>query len=79
MRPETAPKRIKVRSPKSEMSRGKQTAWIVGTLLIMGMVALYFATRMDSSERDAECQTLFGMDRECVVKNAADRLGGRYY
>lgn len=64
---------------KSDMSLRAMTAWICGTLLFMGAIALYFATRMDPLERDAECQTAFGMDEECLLENASERLRGGAY
>lgn len=67
---------IPLAAEKMEMSRGQQTVWIVGTLLALGLAALYFATRLPAGARDAECQTLLGMDRECVVANAASSLRG---
>lgn len=60
------------------MSRGVMTAWICGTLLLLGFGGLYFATRMDPMERNAECQTTFGMDQDCVLANASRRLRGGY-
>lgn len=75
-KPDTSTPSIAPASENKEMSRGTQTAWILGTLMVIGTVGLYFATRMDPVERNAECQTLFGMDQECVVENAAASLRG---
>ena len=33
------------------MSRETQTAWIVGAILLVGAIILYFATRLDPSTR----------------------------
>lgn len=76
-RPPTPPTRSSSRPPKKEMSRGQQTAWIVGTLVVLGIGGMYLAARIAPLERNAECQTLFGADRECMINNAAARLGGR--
>ena len=40
---------------KKDMSRETMTAWICGTLVLLGLGGLYFGTRMDPMERDAEC------------------------
>lgn len=74
--PATSTLSIAPASEKTEMSRGQQTVWIVGTLLILGLLAIYFGTRLPVGARNAECQTLLGMDNECVVNNAATRLHG---
>lgn len=50
-----------------EMTRGTQTAIIVAVLIGMGLVALYVATRLPSSDPRSQCQTLFGFDNECLV------------
>lgn len=63
---------------RGDMSRGAMTAWICATLLILGLVGLYYVTRMHPLERNAECQTMFSMDQECVWKNASARLRGTY-
>lgn len=61
---------------KSEMSRGAQTAWIVGVLILMGLVALYFATRVDETSPYAECQRIIGWDEDCRLKIALRSLRG---
>ena len=37
-----------------------------------------FGTRMNPMERNAECQTAFGMDQDCVLANSSRRLRGGY-
>jgi hypothetical protein len=59
---------------KKDISRGAQTAWIVGTLIVMGLIALYFLTRLDPSDPYAKCQKLIGSDRSCVTQVTVDRL-----
>lgn len=75
--PEERPARPS-RQARADMSRGAMTAWICGTLALIGLGGLYFATRMDPMERNAECQTTFGMDEDCILKNAHERLRGTY-
>ena len=64
---------------KREMSRGAQTAWIVGTLVLMGIIALGFALDKDDP-RYPGCTGFFGVvDEQCQVEIAAARLGGRAF
>lgn len=58
------------------MTRGEQTAWIVGAIVAVGLMILYFQTRIPEGGRNAECQHWYGMDNDCVVKNAMRRLNG---
>lgn len=71
-------KRVKAKTQrvKQDMSRAQMTVWICATLMVLGAGGLYFGTRMHPMERDAECQTLFGMDKDCQLANAVVRLRG---
>jgi hypothetical protein len=50
---------------RSEMSRGAQTAWIVCTIILVGLALLYQMSRLPSDHTFAKCQTLFGRDEIC--------------
>jgi hypothetical protein len=59
--------------PKGAMTRGQQTAWIVGAILAVGLVALYFAMRLPEGHIYYHCQIAFGlMDKQCMALAAAN-------
>lgn len=61
--------------PKTgDMTREDQTMWIVGAILLVGLMILYFMTRLPTSHPDKECETLFGMDSKCQYEHATRRL-----
>lgn len=52
------------------MTRGQQTAWIVGTMIILAIALAAFGL-----DTDDPCDGLFGIkDRQCVVDRAVDHL-----
>jgi hypothetical protein len=61
---------------RGEMTRGQQTAWIVGTLILIAFVALGFYLGQDDP-RYPGCTGFMGFeDQACKVEHAARRLRG---
>lgn len=56
------------------MTRGQQTAWIVGTLIVMALAFAYWATRLPDGDPYAKCQRIIGMDRACEAEVAARQM-----
>lgn len=63
------------------MTRGQQTAWIVGTIVVIALLALaIWANQPDANERDPECYNFLGFeDADCKYEKARARLSGRFY
>ena len=61
-------------APGEDMSRGTQTKWIVGTLIVIGLAILYFVTRTGDP-----CQNVIGWDKQCRYERAVERLNARGY
>lgn len=60
--------------PSTDMTRGQQTAWIVGTLIAIALAFAYWATRLPESDPFAECQRIIGHDNACRAKVAARQM-----
>jgi hypothetical protein len=58
-------------APATDMTRGQQTAWIVGTLIVMALAFAYWATRLPDGDPYAECQRIIGHDNACRAEVAA--------
>lgn len=55
---------------KKEMTRGQQTAWIVGAMALAAGGWLYYDTRLPDGHKDKSCQRIFGVSKECVGERA---------
>lgn len=66
-----------VDQPKQGMSRGVQTAWIVGTLLVIGIAVLFVMLQPKRNPLDpyAECRGMFGDDKDCIAEKFMERMG----
>ena len=62
------------------MSRGQQTAWIVGTLLVMLFIGLGIGLKIANEDpRYPGCTGWFGIqDKECRLDFAVRRLRGGF-
>lgn len=60
--------------PVAEMSRGAMTAWIVGTLIVIALGMLWYATRLPDSSPYKKCQGVIFTDPACKADVAADIL-----
>lgn len=67
------------RFQSGDMSRGTQTFWIVAAILAVGLVILYFQTRLPDGHPYKQCETLFGQDTHCAGSIAAERIMRRSY
>ena len=63
----------------TEMTRGQQTAWIVGTLIAIALAFAYWATRLPESDPFAKCQRIIGYDSACRAKVAASQMMKGFY
>lgn len=63
------------------MSRGQQTAWIVGTLLLLGALALFvFVQQDDPNDPYAECYNWLGQkDTACAAEIARKSIRRGFY
>lgn len=62
----------------SQMTRGQQTVWIVGTLLFLGAGALFMVAQQDDpNDPYAECYNWLGdKDTACAAEIARQRIRG---
>ncbi len=58
---------------RGEMSRGEQTAWIVGAIAVVGFFGLDYARSHDDNHPYASCRSVFA-DSGCKARIAAERL-----
>lgn len=56
------------------MSRGQQTAWIVGVIAAFGLATLYNVTRLPDGHPYKECERIIGMDEACAARIAARNM-----
>lgn len=57
-----------------DMTRGQQTAWIVGVIAVIGLAILYNVTRLPDNHPWKECEQIIGMDRACTARIAGREL-----
>lgn len=62
------------KAQSSDMSRGQQTVWIVGTIAVVGMAILYNVTRLPDNHPWKECERIIGMNDACVARIAGREL-----
>lgn len=63
---------------KADITRGQQTAWIVGVIAVVGMAILYNVTRLPDNHPWKECEQIIGMDRACTARIAGSELMKSY-
>lgn len=68
--------RCVLRSPEPGVTRGQQTAWIVGTLALMSAGWLYRDTRLPDGDPVKKCQGIIMMDTACAASVYADQMMG---
>lgn len=61
---------------RKEMTRGQQTAWIIGALIVVTLLGLNYAKTHDASDPYARCHGIFASGTtECEASVAMQRLG----
>lgn len=58
---------------RREMTRGEQTAWIVGAIAVVGFLGLDYARSHDPSDPYAPCRSVFA-ESGCKARIAMERL-----
>ena len=62
-------------APRQPMTRGQQTAWIVGTMIVIAGFAFKYANSHDNSDPYAKCSSIFvGDGSKCRAEVAMERL-----
>lgn len=58
------------------MTRGQQTAWIVGAIAVVGAGALWYSTRLPEGHAFKSCQGIILMDNRCKALAGAKMMMG---
>ena len=63
--------------PTGEMTRGQQTAWIVGAIAIAAGGWFYYDTRLPDGHPSKECQGVLFMDDRCLANQFTEQMTGQ--
>lgn len=59
---------------RKEMTRGQQTAWIIGAIVLVALFALNYVKTHDASDPYARCNGIIPQGSECRAAVAVERL-----